>query len=54
MGSVDIDYIVKRLEEMYGDDLPNPISEPLQFAYVLKLFKYYGEKDDSKNEQNGT
>lgn len=41
MTSEDLEEIGKQLEEMYGDKLPNPIHQPKQFAYILKLFMYY-------------
>ena len=37
----DLERIGKDLEEMYGDDLPNPEHCPKQFAYILKLYMYY-------------
>lgn len=30
-----------KLKEEYGDKLPSPIHEPLQFQYAVKLYKYY-------------
>jgi len=33
-----------KLKQHYGDRLPDPDHEPLQFAYCVKLFKYYTER----------
>lgn len=32
------------LLEEYGDDLPDFEHEPKQFAYILKLYLYYGQR----------
>jgi hypothetical protein len=33
--------IIPKLEEMYGENLPNPEHEPLQFDNIVKLYFYY-------------
>lgn len=35
----------QNLLEQYGDKLPSPEHEPLQFAYIMKLYKYYNLTD---------
>ena len=41
MSDLNLEEIGKALEEMYGDSLPNPEQQPMQFAYIIKLFMYY-------------
>lgn len=36
-----------KLVEQYGDTLPNPEHEPIQFAHIVKLYKYYNLTDHS-------
>jgi hypothetical protein len=33
-----------KMVEFYGPALPNPEHQPIQFAYLVKLFKYHTEK----------
>lgn len=33
--------IYKEMETRYGDKLPCPVQQPLEFAYFVRLFKYY-------------
>jgi hypothetical protein len=40
MTNEEIEKFGKELVEHYGDKLPNPIHEPIRFAYYIKLFKY--------------
>ena len=37
---MDYDTIGRELVEMFGDKLPNPIHEPVRFAYYIKLYNY--------------
>ena len=31
----------ERMQEVFGDELPDPEHEPIKFAYYVKIFKYY-------------
>ena len=33
--------IYEKMQEYYGDKLPNPEHEPKQFEYCVKMMKYY-------------
>jgi len=33
-----------KMVEFYGRDLPNPEHQPIQFDYLVKMYKYYMEK----------
>jgi hypothetical protein len=37
----------EKLKQHFGDKLPDPEHSPLQFAYFVKIYKYYHE-----NRQN--
>lgn len=37
-----------KLVEMYGDRLPDPEHEPMQFAYIVKLYKYFDMEKPSE------
>lgn len=45
MTSEELEELVKKtgkiLEEMYGDDLPNPEHCPKEFNHILKMYMYY-------------
>ena len=30
----------ERMQEVFGDELPDPEHEPIKFAYYVKIFKY--------------
>lgn len=32
---------VQRMIEIFGDMLPNPIHQPIQFGYYVKLYKKF-------------
>jgi len=32
-----------KMVEFYGRDLPNPEHQPIQFDYLVKMYKYYME-----------
>lgn len=34
----------QKLQEYFGDKLPNFEQEPRQFAYYVKLYRYYNER----------
>jgi hypothetical protein len=40
---------VNALIEMFGGDLPNPEQEPRRFAYYVKLFKFYTERNEAND-----
>jgi hypothetical protein len=33
--------IIPKLEEEYGDNLPDPEHQPIQFAHIVRLHLYY-------------
>jgi len=35
-----------KLVKFYGPELPHPEHLPKQFAYLVKMYKYYTEKKD--------
>lgn len=35
----------------YRDNLPNPEHEPIQFAHIVKLYKYYNLTDHSSPKE---
>ena len=37
-----------KLVEIYGDKLPSFEHEPLQFEYIVKLYKYYNMETKSE------
>lgn len=49
MTAEEMQKIGEKLLEMYGDSLPDPIHEPMQFAYVLKLFMYYNHGENNEH-----
>lgn len=32
--------VIRRLEERYGNDLPNPENQPRVFEYLVKIYLY--------------
>lgn len=41
MTDQECEEILKKMEEFFKSPLPDPIREPIRFAYYVKLFKYY-------------
>ena len=39
--------VYEKLKQHFGDKLPDPEHQPIQFAYFVKIYKYYYE-----NKQN--
>jgi len=37
--------IAKKMKEIFGDKMPSPVHNPMQFDYCLKLFMYYHAND---------
>ena len=33
--------LYEEMKKIYGENLPDPEHEPRQFAYFVKLYKYY-------------
>jgi hypothetical protein len=48
MTSEELEKIGQELVEMYGDNLPNHLHEPIRFAYYVKLYRYVKEKDEQR------
>lgn len=42
--------IYKEMENAYGDKLPCPVQQPLEFEYYVKLFKYYRVRPPQTND----
>ena len=40
-------FMYEKMKQHYGQKLPDPEHSPLEFAYFVKLYKYYHE-----NKQN--
>ena len=34
-----------KMVEIYGDKLPDPERQPIEFAYYVRLYKYYHMKN---------
>ncbi len=45
MSEEELEQTVNEMIEMFGE-LPNPEQEPKRFAYYVKLFKYYKERNN--------
>jgi hypothetical protein len=39
-----------KLVEFYGPELPHPEHQPIQFQYLLDLYKYHVEKTNQPKE----
>jgi len=46
MTNEEIENAYNEMVEMWGDRLPNPEHEPLRFAYYVRMWKYYKEKNN--------
>jgi hypothetical protein len=44
--------IIQRLDEMYErlGPLPNPIHEPKRFAWFVKLYNYYKQRQEEETQ----
>jgi LEA14-like dessication related protein len=42
--------IYEKMKAMFKQDMPNPEQEPIRFAYYMKLYKFYTERE--KGEHN--
>lgn len=40
-----LELVAKKMQEIFGDKLPSPVHNPMQFDYCLKLFMYYHAND---------
>jgi hypothetical protein len=46
------DEVLQAYDEMlkeWGDKLPNPIHEPIRFAYYVRMYKYFKERNNNAN-----
>lgn len=41
MNDEQIQAIIKDMQEFFSTELPDPVQEPIRFAYYVKLYKYY-------------
>ena len=41
-----LEKVGQELIEMFGNNLPNDIHEPIRFAYYVRLYRYVKEKDE--------
>jgi len=46
MTDEQIEAAYNEMVEMWGDRLPNPEQEPLRFAYYVRMYKYFKEKNN--------
>jgi hypothetical protein len=46
MTNEEIENAYNEMVEMWGNRLPNPEHEPLRFAYYVRMWKYYKEKNN--------
>jgi hypothetical protein len=46
MTNEEIEIAYNEMVEMWGDKLPNPEQEPIRFAYYVRMYKYYKEKNN--------
>jgi hypothetical protein len=46
MTEQEVENLYKELEDYYGDRLANFEHHPKQFAYQVKLYRYYKEKQN--------
>ena len=46
MTNEEIENAYNEMIEMWGDKLPNFEHEPLRFAYYVRMWKYYKEKNN--------
>lgn len=44
----ELEKLGKELEKEYGENLPSPIHEPIQFKHILKLYAYYKKKEENR------
>lgn len=49
MTDAEIQTAIAEMIEMFGE-LPSPEHEPIQFANMVKLYRYYKQKDLSLNK----
>ena len=47
MTNDEIMNVWNEMVKIYGDKLPNPEQQPIQFAYFLKLYNFYHKKGDT-------
>lgn len=41
MSNEELERIYYEMKEIFGDNLPHPVQEPVRFAYYVRLYKYY-------------
>jgi len=46
MTDEQIEAAYNEMVKMWGDKLPNPEQEPLRFAYYVRMYKYFKEKNN--------
>ena len=46
MTNEEIEASYNEMVEMWGDKLPNPEQEPIRFAYYVRMYKYFKEKNN--------
>jgi hypothetical protein len=46
MTDEQIEAAYNEMVQMWGDKLPNPEQEPIRFAYYVRMYKYFKEKNN--------
>lgn len=46
MTDQQIEEAYNEMVKMWGDKLPNPEQEPIRFAYYVRMYKYFKEKNN--------
>lgn len=46
MSDEELETTINEMLEMFGE-LPNPEQEPKRFAYYVKIYKFYKERDNA-------
>ena len=46
MTDQQIEEAYNEMIKMWGDKLPNPEQEPIRFAYYVRMYKYFKEKNN--------
>lgn len=41
--------IYEDMKEYFKKDMPNPEQEPIRFAYYMKLYKFYKERETNES-----
>lgn len=51
MSDEELNQILDGMYERFGS-IPNPEQEPIRFAYYVKLYRYYKERENGFSNEN--